>query len=64
MINDINTFIEKMNSSTSTNDKVEIIRLANKNVIRILYYTYNSYMQYNITPKVLNKRPDLCYNLT
>ena len=60
MINDINTFIEKMNSSTSTNDKVEIIRLANKNVIRILYYTYNSYMQYNITPKVLNKRPDLC----
>tara|TARA_A100000164_G_scaffold54034_1_gene42599 strand:+ start:813 stop:2105 length:1293 start_codon:yes stop_codon:yes gene_type:complete len=60
MINDINAFIEKMNSSTSTNDKVEIIRLANKNVIRILYYTYNSYIQYNITPKVLNKRPDLC----
>jgi len=60
MINDIDTFIIKMNSSTSTNDKVEIIRSANKNVLRILYYTYNTYMQYNITSKVLNKRPDLC----
>ena len=60
MISDINTFIKKMNSSNSTNDKVEIIRLASKNVLRILYYTYNSYMQYNITSKVLNKRPDLC----
>ena len=49
-----------MNSSTSTNDKVEIIKTANKNVLRILYYTYNTYMQYNITPKVLDKRPDLC----
>ncbi len=49
-----------MNSSTSTNDKVEIIKSANKNVLRILYYTYNTYMQYNITPKVLDKRPDLC----
>ena len=60
MISDINTFIKKMNSSNSTNDKVELIRLANKNVLRILYYTYNSYMQYNITSKVLNKRSDLC----
>ncbi len=60
MISDINTFIENMNSSTSTNDKVEIIKTANKNVLRILYYTYNTYMQYNITPKVLDKRPDLC----
>tara|TARA_Y100001937_G_scaffold123178_1_gene185642 strand:- start:615 stop:1907 length:1293 start_codon:yes stop_codon:yes gene_type:complete len=60
MINDINTFIENMNSSTSTNDKVETIKTASKNVLRILYYTYNTYMQYNITPKVLDKRPDLC----
>ena len=49
-----------MNSSTSTNDKVETIKTASKNVLRILYYTYNTYMQYNITPKVLDKRPDLC----
>ena len=60
MINDINTFIENMNSSTSTNDKVEIIKVASKNVLRVLYYTYNTYMQYNITTKVLDKRPDLC----
>ena len=60
MINDINTFIENMNSSTSTNDKIEIIKVANKNVLRVLYYTYNTYMQYNITTKVLDKRPDLC----
>jgi len=60
MITEINEFIEKMNSSTSSNDKVEIIRLSDKNVLRVLYYTYNTFMQYNITSKVLNKRKDLC----
>ena len=35
MITEINEFIEKMNSSTSSNDKVEIIRLAEKNVLRV-----------------------------
>lgn len=53
-----------MNSSTSTNDKVSIIRLANKNVLRILYYTYNTYMQYYVTPKLLDKKQELCNKYT
>ena len=59
MINDINNFIKEMNSSTSSNDKVETTRFANKNIHKVLYYTYNTYMQYNVTPKVLKKRKDL-----
>ena len=59
MINDINKFITKINSSNSTNEKIETIRFSEKIIHKILYYTYNTYMQYNITPKVLKKRKDL-----
>lgn len=64
MIKEINEFIEKMNSSTSSNDKVEIISYSGKNVLKVLYYTYNTFMQYNITPKAINKRKDLCNKYT
>lgn len=60
MISDINEFISKMNSTNSTNEKIEIIRDYHSKVKKVLYYTYNSFMQYNITPKLLEKRPDLC----
>ena len=60
MIIDFNNFIESMNASTSSNEKISIMSSANKSIHRILYYTYNTFMQYNITPKVLDKRPDLC----
>jgi len=60
MISDINEFISKMNSTNSTNEKIEIIRDHHSKVKKVLYYTYNSFMQYNITPKLLEKRPDLC----
>ena len=60
MINEINSFISQMNSSTSTNDKVDIMRLASRNVRRVLYYTYNNFMQFNVTTKVLEKKKDLC----
>ena len=59
MIEKFNSFIDEMNSSTSTNDKINIIRVADRDIRKILYYTYNSYMQYYITPKVLEKRKDL-----
>lgn len=52
-------FLHDMNQTTSTNDKVQTIRNAERIIHRLLYYTYNTYMQYNITPKVLNKRKDL-----
>jgi len=59
MIDKFNNFIAEMNSSTSTNDKIDIIRVADRDIRKILYYTYNSYMQYYITPKLLAKRKDL-----
>lgn len=59
MIESINTFLQQMNASNSSNNKVDIMRNADRNVRRVLYYTYNSFMQYNITTKVINKRKDL-----
>ena len=59
MIEKFNSFIAEMNSSTSTNDKVDIIRVADRDIRKILYYTYNSYMQYYVTPKIIEKRSDL-----
>lgn len=59
MIESIKTFLQQMNSSNSSNNKVDIMRNADRNVRRVLYYTYNSFMQYNITAKVINKRKDL-----
>ena len=53
-------FIKKMNSSTSSNDKIDLIRFSQPTVRKVLFYTYNKFQQYNITPKLLNKRPDLC----
>jgi len=59
MINEINTFIQEMNKTTSSNDKITLITVAPKSVRRVLYYTYNSFLQYYITPKVLDKKKEL-----
>jgi DNA ligase-1 len=59
VIEAINTFLQQMNSSNSSNNKVEIMRSVDRHVRRVLYYTYNSFMQYNVTTKVINKRKDL-----
>ena len=64
MIEEINNFLEKMNSSTSSNDKVDIISKSSRNVRRVLYYTYNNFLQYNVSSKVLIKRKDLTQNYT
>ncbi len=64
MINEVNAFLEEMNKSTSSNDKVKTILTANKNVRKVLYYTYNNFLQYYVTPKLLDKRQDLTQNYT
>ena len=64
MIEDFNNFIKQINSTTSTNEKVKILSACNKDLRRILYYTYNNFMQYNITSKTLKKRSDLCNKYT
>ena len=53
-------FLTSMNSSTSTNDKVEVIRHADKIVHKTLYYAYNTFMHYGVTASQLDKRKDLC----
>ena len=57
---EIKKFINDISSTTSSNEKVDLIRHCTDNTRKILYYTYNTYMQYNITPRVLDKRKDLC----
>ena len=59
-------FIDEMNCSTSSKQKIDtIIKYdLNTNVRRVLYYTYNNFIQFNIKPKVLEKRKDLCNSHT
>lgn len=64
MINEINTFLQEINSTTSSNDKIEVISRATHNIRKVLYYTYNNYLQYYITPKVLEKKKDLVNKYT
>lgn len=51
-----------MNSSNSTNHKVEILKkyADDEFVKKALHYTYTPYKQYNITSANLKKRADLC----
>ena len=56
---EFNNFIEEINKTTSTNDKVDIIRHSNKDIRKILYYTYNTFLTYGIKPKNLEKHSDL-----
>ena len=64
MINEINNFLEEMNSTNSSNDKIETIKYSNRIIQKTLYYTYNSFLNYNVTPKILSKRSDLCNRYT
>jgi len=64
MIEEVNNFLDKMNSSSSSNNKVEVIRNSSRLIRKILYYTYNNFMQYNVTSNLLEKRKDLCNNNT
>ncbi len=59
-LNIVYDFIKDMNASTSSNDKIDLIRFSKPEVRKVLFYTYNTFQQYNITPKVLDKRLDLC----
>ena len=53
------TFIDDMNKSSSVNEKVDVLKNCKQEVHNLLYYTYNPYFQYHISPKVLEKRKDL-----
>ena len=63
-INEINNFLEEMNQTTSSNNKVEVLKNCNDNIKKILYYTYNNFLQYNLKKKSLEKNKDLCNKYT
>ena len=52
-------FIDDMNKSSSVNEKVDVLKNCKQEVHDLLYYTYNPFFQYHISPKVLEKRKDL-----
>jgi DNA ligase 1 len=64
MIKEFDDFVSKMNASTSTNEKVETMMHVSKNIRKVLYYTYNNFIQFNITSKSLIKKSDLCNRYT
>ena len=57
---ELEKFVEKLKSTTSTLDKVEIIKNCNSDFIKnIILYTYHPFKQYHVTSKNLKKRNDL-----
>ena len=59
MPKELYTFIKKMNETTSSNDKVEIIRFSSSRVHKLLYYTYNTFLQFGVSSKILKKQSSL-----
>lgn len=57
---ELEKFVEELKSTTSTLDKVEIIKNCNSDFIKkIILYTYHPFKQYHVTSKNLKKRNDL-----
>ncbi|EGT3606792.1 ATP-dependent DNA ligase [Clostridium perfringens] len=52
--------VKSLQNESSTNGKIEILRTNKDNELlkKVLYYTYNPYMKYKITEKLLNKFND------
>ena len=61
MLNRLQQFVERSNSTNSNTDKIEVIREYSNDheVLRALRYTYSPFKQYYITSKNLKKRSDL-----
>ena len=53
--------VDELNSTNSTNDKKEILSKykTNEFLKKVLYYTYNPFYQYYVTPENLEKNYDL-----
>ena len=52
-------FINAMRATSSSTDKIEIIKNASSDVHRLLEYVYNPFKQYHVTSKTCKKRSDL-----
>ena len=59
---ELSSFIEQMRSTSSANDKVEIIKNSSDFIHKILEYTYNPFKQYYVTSKTCIKNSDKITN--
>ena len=56
---ELKQFVDKMQATSSSLDKVEILKQQPEFIKRILEYTYNPYKQYNVTSKTCKKNAGL-----
>ena len=56
---ELKEFVDKMQATSSSLDKVEILKQQPEFIKRILEYTYNPYKQYYVTSKTCKKNSDL-----
>ena len=57
---ELKEFVEQMRATSSSLDKVEILKKQSDFIQKVLEYTYNPYKQYNVTSKTCKKKSDLC----
>ena len=57
---ELRRFVDDMRATSSSLDKVEILKQQSEFIQKVLEYTYNPYKQYNITSKTCKKNSDLC----
>ena len=53
----LSEFVSDMNVSNQTTRKLEVLKMWSSNdfIRKVLYYTYNPYYQYHLTPDTLEK---------
>ena len=57
---ELQQFVNQMRATSSSLDKVEILKKQSEFIQKVLEYTYNPYKQYNVTSKTCKKKSDLC----
>ncbi len=57
---ELQQFVNQMRATSSSLDKVEILKQQSDFIKKVLEYTYNPYKQYNVTSKTCKKKSDLC----
>ena len=56
---ELKEFVEQMRATSSSLDKVKILKQQSEFIQKVLEYTYNPYKQYNVTSKTCKKNPGL-----
>ena len=56
---ELRLFIDEMQATSSSLDKVKILKRQSPYIQSILEYTYNPYKQYHVTSKTVKKHPEL-----